>query len=50
MINYFFLEANMMKKVDRDISLDKQILWKVKKGLEFNPTSETFLDYLIKEK
>ncbi len=39
-----------MKTVNRDILLEKEIIWRVKKGLEFNPESETFLNYLIKEK
>ncbi|MHA1994887.1 MAG: hypothetical protein ACW97Z_10120 [Candidatus Hodarchaeales archaeon] len=39
-----------MKTVNRDILLEKEIIWRVKKGLEFNHESETFLNYLIKEK
>ncbi|MHA2094453.1 MAG: hypothetical protein ACW98F_07490, partial [Candidatus Hodarchaeales archaeon] len=40
----------MMKKGNRDIQLEKDVVWSVKKGLEFNPESETFLDYIMKEK
>ena len=40
----------MMNKGNRDIQLEKDIIWNVKKGIKFNPESETFLDYIRKEK
>ena len=39
-----------MKQVKRDIVLDKEVIWKIKKGIDFNSDAETFLEYLKKEK
>jgi hypothetical protein len=39
-----------MNKVSREIKLEKTVFWKIKNGLEFNSETETFVDYLKKEK
>ncbi|PWI47839.1 hypothetical protein CEE45_10020 [Candidatus Heimdallarchaeota archaeon B3_Heim] len=39
-----------MNQVNRDIVLDKEVIWKIKKGIDFNSDAETFLEYLKKEK
>lgn len=39
-----------MNEASREIKLEKNVFWKIKNGLEFNSETETFLDYLRKEK
>jgi len=39
-----------MNEASREIKLEKNVFWKLKNGLEFNSETETFLDYLNKEK
>jgi hypothetical protein len=39
-----------MNQVNRDIFLEKEITWKIKNNLTYNPETENFLDYIKREK
>ncbi len=45
-----FLDVSTVKQKNREISLEKDVTWKLRSEIEFNPQSETFLEYIKREK